>query len=98
MKSKKLRESARYKPCQVRIPNVCNHYQDTTVLAHVGKGGGMGRKCPDLFATFACSDCHDAIDGRAKTIYSKDQLDLWALEGMVRTQEIWLKEGLINVV
>lgn len=98
MKSKKLRESARGGDCQVRIYGVCNRDPDTTVLAHVGKGSGMGRKCPDLFATFACSDCHDAIDGRANTIYSKDQLDLWALEGMVRTQEIWLKEGLIDVV
>lgn len=98
MKSKKLRESARGRDCQVRIFGVCNRDPETTVLAHVGRGGGMGMKCPDLFATFACSACHDVIDKRVPSRNGVMDDELSALHGMVRTQEIWLKEGLIDVV
>ena len=37
----KLRKLARDRECQVRIPGICNHNPETTVLAHLG-GAGMG--------------------------------------------------------
>ena len=43
-------------------------------------------------ATIACSACHDEIDRRTHFVdaaYAKE----CALEGMARTQVIWLKEG-----
>ncbi|WP_125782876.1 DUF1364 domain-containing protein [Pseudoalteromonas rubra] len=94
--SKKLRNSARGQECQVRLPDVCNWNPETTVLAHVGRGSGMGQKCDDIHATFACSDCHAEMD-RVTYRVEKGFVDQCAYEGMVRTQIIWLEMGLIEV-
>ena len=91
--SKKLRNSARGQDCNVRIPQVCNFNPETTVLAHVAKGG-MGQKGNDYHSTFACSNCHDAIDHRIKTDFSNDQVQLMAYEGLARTQNYWERIGL----
>lgn len=91
-----LRRSAKYRQCQVRIPSVCNRDSETVVLAHVGKSH-MGGKCHDLLATFACSSCHDVMDGRVPSGYSKDEVALMAREGVERTQIIWLREGFITI-
>ncbi|HAW8060225.1 TPA: DUF1364 family protein [Escherichia coli] len=85
------------KVCQVRIPGVCNGNPETSVLAHIRLTGlcGTGTKPPDLIATIACSACHDEIDRRTHFVdaaYAKE----CALEGMARTQVIWLKEGVIK--
>lgn len=59
-----LRQQARDRGCQVRIPSVCNHNSATVVLAHVRLSGisGIGRKSPDLLGAWACSACHAYID------------------------------------
>ena len=95
-KSKKLRDSARDQDCNIRIPGVCNFNPETTVLAHVAKGG-MGEKGNDYHATFSCSNCHDAIDGRLKTQWSKLDLSDMANDGMRRTQDYWVYVGLMKV-
>ncbi|EJY4196933.1 DUF1364 domain-containing protein [Escherichia coli] len=92
-----LRKAARGRECQVRIPGVCNGNHETSVLAHIRLAGlcGTGIKPPDLIATIACSACHDEIDRRTNFVdagYAKE----CALEGMARTQVIWLKEGVIK--
>ena len=92
-----LRKAARGRECQVRIPGVCNGNPETSVLAHIQLTGlcGTGTKPPDLIATIACSACHDEIDRRTHFVdagYAKE----CALEGMARTQVIWLKEGVIK--
>lgn len=94
--SKKIRESAKGQECQLRIPGVCNFDPSTTVLAHVGRGSGISQKCDDIHATYACSDCHDAIDGRT-SLGDQRLIRLNAYEGMLRTQVILLEEGLIEV-
>ncbi|MDK1289800.1 DUF1364 domain-containing protein [Pseudoalteromonas umbrosa] len=96
LKSKKLRNSAQGQECQVRIPGVCNGNPETVVLAHVGKGSGMGQKCDDIHATFCCSACHDEIDRRTR-ICSLEYVENCAYEGAFRTQQIWLSQGLIKV-
>ncbi|MCU7217555.1 DUF1364 domain-containing protein [Pseudomonas sp. VE 196-7] len=66
--SRKLRASANGQECTVRIPDICNYNPETTVLAHLPcgqKGMGMGMKGFDTVAVYACSACHDVIDGRA---------------------------------
>lgn len=78
-------------------PGVCNGNSETSVLAHIRLAGlcGTGIKPPDLIATIACSACHDEIDRRTHFVdaaYAKE----CALEGMARTQVIWLKEGLLR--
>lgn len=62
-----IRKSARGQDCTMRIPGVCNCDTDTTVLAHsnfLADGKGMGLKAPDTAACYACSSCHDVLDGR----------------------------------
>jgi len=83
-----LRKLAKGKACQLRLPGVCNFYIETTVLAHVRRGGvaGYGEKPPDLCGIHACSACHDAMDGR----YGPNNIpsDTDVLEGLCRTLAI----------
>jgi len=97
MAKNKIRESARGEDCQVRIPGICNFNPETTILAHLN-GGGMGMKNPDYQGAYCCSNCHDAIDlRRYKARYCYDTLKLFHLEGVIRTQEILRKKGLIKI-
>ncbi|TMS82482.1 DUF1364 domain-containing protein [Pseudoalteromonas sp. S554] len=96
IKSKKIRESAKGKDCQVRIPGVCNFNPETTVLAHVGRGSGVAQKCDDIHSAYACSDCHDVIDGRVRE-GNADEIIIYAYEGMVRTQKLLLEQELMQV-
>lgn len=89
----KLRQSAKGQNCLVRIPGVCNHNNETVVLAHLN-GGGMGLKHNDLFGAFACSACHDEIDRRTRR-HDKDLVDLCFFHGIQRTQQYWLDNGLV---
>ena len=81
--------------CEVRLPSVCNFNPETTVLAHLG-GAGTGRKHDDLFGSFCCSNCHAAIDGQMKTVYTKEELKLAHYDGVQRTQQIWLDSDLVT--
>lgn len=80
----------------MRIPHICNFNAETTVLAHLN-GGGLALKHHDLHAAYLCSDCHDAYDRRRSSGYCKDDLELMFLKAMVRTQQILLRDGLIEV-
>ena len=100
--SVKLRQEANGRQCTVRLPGICNRNPETTVLAHMNEksmfGVGMGQKVDDLFACFACSDCHDAIDHRVKTEYTREELYTERYTAVLRTQNILLKEGKIGVL
>lgn len=90
----KVTESARGEDCTIRLGGVCNRNPETVVLAHLNGvrfGHGVGIKVSDQFGAYACSCCHDAVDGRVKTNYSKTELKLAHLEGVIETQ-IKLKE------
>lgn len=93
-----LRKAAKDRGCTVRIPGVCNFNSQTVVLAHVRLSGisGMGTKAPDLLGAWACSACHDEVDGRTnKSSLSRDELRLAHFEGMARTIAQLVKEGLV---
>ena len=93
-----LRKEARGRGCTVRIPGVCNFNSETVVLGHIRVAGvsGMGLKAPDLLGAWACSACHDEIDGRTHTSgLSRDELRLAHYDGMARTIMQLHKEGLI---
>lgn len=93
----KLRDAARGMECQVRIPGICNFNAETTVLAHYRLAGtcGTSMKPIDLIGSWACSDCHNAIDD-GKTAFTREQLDLMHLEGMVRTINQLSARGLLS--
>ena len=106
-KKTKIRQSAKGEQCTVRIPGICNWNPETVVLAHLN-GGGMGMKNPDYQGAYCCSACHEVLDGRVDIrvrgingketpIFSKGELKRMHLEGVIRTQEILRKKGLIKV-
>jgi len=93
-----LRKEARGRGCTVRIPGVCNFNSETVVLGHIRVAGvsGMGLKSPDLLGAWACSACHDEIDGRTHTSgMTRDELRLAHYDGMARTIMQLHKEGLV---
>ena len=79
----------------MRVPGVCNFNPETTVLAHYRLAGlcGVGMKPIDLIAADTCSACHDAIDGRTKTAFTRELLDLMHAEGVFRTIAARYKQG-----
>ena len=82
-----LRNLARGQQCRIRIPGICTHNPAQTVLAHYRIGGlcGTGMKPHDLIGADACAACHDAVDGRRATQFSRDELRLMHAEGVMRT-------------
>lgn len=96
----KITKSARGKTCTVRIDGVCNYDAETTVFAHyrdLRLGCGVGLKPPDIFGCYACSSCHDALDGRIKTKYDKEQLRFEHMRAILVTQKILIDAGLIKI-
>jgi len=97
----KIRQSARGQQCQVRIPFVCNHNPETTVLAH-GNGSaydkGIGAKGRDYQGAYACSACHDVVDRRARAPegFTREQIELAFADGVMRTQRILETKGLLR--
>ena len=85
MKKIDLRKAARSRACTVRIPGVCNHNPETSVLAHYRLAGTCGTAIKP----------HDTIDGRTKTDYEHDSLLLMHAEGVFRTLAIWRDEEFI---
>jgi len=75
------------------MPGICNGNPETTVLAHLN-GGGMGMRRSDIHGAFACSACHDEVDRRTR-ITDAEYARLCHLDGVIRTQEIWIREGLL---
>jgi len=91
----KLRESANGKMCQVRIPSVCRNETNTVCLAHIN-GAGLAIKNLDIHGAYCCAKCHDIVDGRVKSEFPQDLIKLWHLQGVMRSQEIMVREKLIK--
>ncbi|OCG45692.1 hypothetical protein A9G34_00910 [Gilliamella sp. Choc4-2] len=91
-----LTREARGRDCTVRLP-CCNHNPETTVLAHYRLAGtcGVGMKPNDLQGAWACSACHDEIDRRTRN-HEYKFVRLAHAEGVIRTQDILIKEGKIR--
>ena len=95
----KYRKWAKAKPCMVRIDGVCNRDRNPTLLAHLTGDRCLSSKQRDVFATLACSACHDVIDGRViHGVWTKDDVDLAFYEGMVRTIKLAMQDGLIIIL
>ena len=82
-----LRKLAAGKPCQVRIPLVCDGGGPTTVLAHYRLAGfsGVGMKPSDLLGAWCCGPCHDVADGRRGGDWSRQAVRQMHAEGVLRT-------------
>ena len=96
-KPSKIRLSAKGEQCLVRVPGVCNLDSATVVLAHLN-GAGVGMKNPDWKSAYACSSCHEWLDGGyANTGSWRDERDLLHLQGVIRTQERLIDKGFIQI-
>ena len=104
--SKKARDSARGEACTLGIPATCNCNSETTVLCHLQDESGtgkMGGKNDDVgCAIYACSSCHDLLDGRIKEEYTgilcwKDNRDLFMLRALKRTIRRMIENGTITI-
>lgn len=92
-KSSKIRRSARGEDCSLRLGNCSSN--ETVVLCHIGRDKGVGMKCGDHFAVYGCSNCHDIIDGRVKSDFTKDQLNTEKLRALEETQKKLIEKGLL---
>ena len=73
---------------------MCNHNPETSVLCHKG-GAGMALKTDDRIAAIGCSDCHAAVDRKGYMHLPLEYVRLCHYEGIFRTQQIWIAEGLM---
>jgi hypothetical protein len=84
-RSEALRKSARGETCTLILPGICNLNPETTVWAHSpfrGDGKSMGSKSHDFCGCYACSSCHDALDGRVPHDFERSWLRMQFLEAM----------------
>lgn len=92
-----IRRAARGQNCSLRLPG-CRNDTSTVVFAHAPSiDNGMGLKqAKDFWGAFACSHCHDVVDGRVTT---SDQriliLERW-MAGVYETQKKLIEAGLIR--
>lgn len=94
----KLLKAARWQQCTLQVPGICNGDTETTVAAHSNygeDGKGMGQKADDHCIAFACSSCHDWLDGR-RNDYLTDERDFYFHRGMKRTIRILLAMGVLK--
>lgn len=90
----KMRASAAGEQCLVRVPGVCCGDTSTVVLAHLN-GGGVGAKHSDVHGAYACRTCHEFIDGGYVKTHTREQRDLYHLQGIIRTQIVLIEKGFI---
>ncbi len=96
---KKITDSARGESCSVRLPGICNYDNNTVVFAHINGvrfGHGIGIKTK--LGAYACSSCHDALDGRTKRPdgIEIDDLKLAHYEGVMETMTRLFEKGIIK--
>jgi Protein of unknown function (DUF1364) len=94
----KITLSAKGEACTIRIIGYCNGNPETTVLAHINGvrfGHGTGQKVNDILAAYACSDCHEIVDGRQRSNYTRSEIKIYHYEGVLETQTKLIAKGLI---
>lgn len=98
MSQNRITKAARGRDCMVRLPGCPNDTQ-TVVLAHYRLAGtcGTGIKPNDLQGAWACQYCHDKIDGRANADMPHDELRLYHAEGVFRTLDTLIREGILKI-
>lgn len=99
IRSKKLRDSSRGRPCTLQIAGVCNGDWETTVPCHLpDESHGMAKKSDDISMCDGCSACHAVIDGRVPWPESESEhKDFYLRRAQTRTLRRWIEEGLIMV-
>lgn len=98
IRSKKITDSARNAPCTLNIVGVCNHDSTTTVYAHIpDEYKGVGYKSSDLSGCYACSSCHDVIDGRTNNKEYSDRKEFYLFRAWRRTLFMLIEKDILYV-
>lgn len=95
----KLRKSAEGKECMLEIAGVCNYDSRTTVLCHSNAGKhnkGVSMKAHDFNAIWACSSCHDWLDGRTHAEVPAEVKQFEFDLAHIRQLEQWFRDGTIK--
>ncbi len=96
-----LRDLAKGRDCQIRIPGECLRATETVVLCHYRMSGlsGIGLKSPDWCAAYGCARCHDIVDGRRGSwiAFPLELRKLFLAEAVLRTLALLAEEGLLHV-
>ena len=80
--------------CSVRLSG-CTNARETVVFAHAPSvSKGLGLKSPDWWGAFACSHCHDILDGRSGNLVTSQNAWMAAIH---ETQKILFDEGYLIV-
>lgn len=88
-----ITKSARGEDCSLRLGQCSSN--ETVVLCHIGRLRGMAIKCGDHFGVYACSNCHDIIDGRVKSDWDKLALQAEKLRALEETQAKLVNKSLL---
>jgi len=97
MANRKIRNSAKGESCSLRVSPNCTDEYGAVVLCHIGKNRGMGIKCSDHFAVYACNHCHDEIDGRVHSVFSRVEIEREKLRALEETQLKLIEKGLLCI-
>lgn len=96
---KKLRDSARDKPCTMNSP-WCNGNPATTVWCHSNfseHGKSVGGKSHDIYGFYGCSDCHFWFDTASKQEgFSNEERRSWFQKAFERSLLIVVTEGILK--
>jgi len=92
-KQTKIRNSARGEDCSLRLGHCSS--PETVMLAHIGKNRGMGIKCADYFAVYACHNCHNVIDGVVFHWMAPMEMEAEKLRALEETQDKLFAKGLL---
>lgn len=97
-KQDKYTRAARGRDCQVSLLG-CTNNTETTVLAHYRLAGtcGVGIKPNNLQGAWCCDFCHSAVDGRINIGMERDELRLYHAEGVMRTVDQLISEGILKL-
>lgn len=81
----------------MQIAGVCNYDPSTTVLAHLpDESHGTGLKAHDISSCYACSACHDRIDGRSG-VMDEAEKEWYMRRAMVRTLVSLINLGILVI-
>lgn len=96
----KLEKLARGQQCMVRLAGICNFNQETTVLAHIRRANvaGRGQKPTSTCAIWACSSCHDCIDGRTEFRLMLPLSEMPRMELEALATRLWLDSDILSAL
>jgi len=93
LESKYIR-SSKDKPCQVMLEG-CMPENNSVEFMHLNSNG---MKPLDIQGMYACLNCRDIVNGsrQVEPPYEKEWLELQQLRGVIRTQRIMHRNGLLS--